>query len=149
MSLCVSLGIASVFGSNNSSSTRGSDCMNFRRVPSCCSSYRHVSCTSLPFPFLAFYCCRQNESPWWPGFVSGAEQEAVEVKSLVFAAVKDSHLLLEGGPPACFPEHTEFGKVRLCGAFRGFRCAALATKLNSLFQVFPKYQDICSTHFFL
>lgn len=105
----------------------------------------------------SFLLLPTNELPWWLGFFASAEQEAVVVKM----------------PPVCYCTllekiHTFYNKAVQCekspisfafefscqdilflaksslrGAFRGYCCAVMATILNSLFQAFTKYQDIC------
>lgn len=71
---------------------------------------------------------------------------------LLYTAREDSYLLLLGitmgkvSLPLLFLSFfcqniLYLTKSSLRGAFRGYCCAVMATKLNSLFQVFTKYQD--------
>lgn len=58
---------------------------------------------------------------------------------LLYTAEEDSHIWFEGVKGVPFPLHlAESSRHR---AFRGC-CAVMATKLNSLFQAFPKDQDL-------
>lgn len=113
---------------------------------------------SLIFTIIASHCCRIERVIMVSWLLCHSRTNSISGKNptcmLLYTAKKDSHIFLlrhhnVKGVPFFFA--LEFScqrivylaKSSLCETLRGYCCAVMVTKLNSLFQAFTKYQDLC------